>query len=293
MVTLDRFKVMDLDNIRQSIADGKIEEAISILLDLSKNTTFYNEVLALAGNFRDLTANESLYTLQRFSTEKVRIRKQVLGIADRCSVVLGKSKGKDLSSQFEHNIVGPKTKILFLSANPDPGAILNFDKEVNEIEGSLKRSAFRDRFKFAQKRGITTRIIREAIRDEKPDIIHFSGHGAGEDGIVVLDDNEDAVILSNQAIEMLFEIIKTQVKCVILNACYSESQAKVITKHIPYVIGMDDAIEDSTSIAFAMGFYEALGDNQSFEQAYKYGRMVVVMENRIGADIIHFFVQNT
>ncbi|WP_245939753.1 AAA-like domain-containing protein [Stenomitos frigidus] len=56
-----------------------------------------------------------------------------------------------------------------------------------------------------------------------------------------------------------------------MNACYSEVQATAIAKHIPYVVGMKLAIGDQAAIAFADGFYGALGAGRSFEDAYAFG----------------------
>ncbi|MGZ3303788.1 MAG: AAA-like domain-containing protein, partial [Isosphaeraceae bacterium] len=61
------------------------------------------------------------------------------------------------------------------------------------------------------------------------------------------------------------------VKCVVLNACYSEVQAEAISKHIDFVVGMKKAIGDEAAIKFAVGFYDALGAGRDFETAYKFG----------------------
>jgi hypothetical protein len=74
-----------------------------------------------------------------------------------------------------------------------------------------------------------------------------------------------------EALAALFELVADQVQCVVLNACYSEIQANAIAIHIPYVIGMSQAIGDEAAIAFAVGFYQALGGGRSIEDAYKFG----------------------
>lgn len=56
-----------------------------------------------------------------------------------------------------------------------------------------------------------------------------------------------------------------------LNACYSEVQANAIVEHINYAIGMNHEIRDDSAIAFATGFYQALGYGQPIEQSYKFG----------------------
>ena len=57
----------------------------------------------------------------------------------------------------------------------------------------------------------------------------------------------------------------------VLNACYSEPQAKAISRYIKYVIGMKQTIGDQAAIAFAVGFYQALGAGRRIEEAYELG----------------------
>lgn len=61
------------------------------------------------------------------------------------------------------------------------------------------------------------------------------------------------------------------IECVVLNACYSETQAEAIRQKIQYVIGMNQAIGDRAAIEFAVGFYAAIGAGESYEFAFKLG----------------------
>ena len=66
-------------------------------------------------------------------------------------------------------------------------------------------------------------------------------------------------------------LVSGQVECVLLNACYSEAQATAITGHIPYVIGMHQALSDAAALSFSAGFYQALGAGRSLTDAYQFG----------------------
>jgi hypothetical protein len=66
-------------------------------------------------------------------------------------------------------------------------------------------------------------------------------------------------------------LVGDQVDCVILNACYSETQAKAIAQYVPYVIGIKNEIGDKAAIAFSVGFYKALSADKAFEKAYRFG----------------------
>jgi len=63
----------------------------------------------------------------------------------------------------------------------------------------------------------------------------------------------------------------SQTECVLLNSCYTEKQAEKIVEHVQFVIGMQQDIKDSSAIAFARGFYTALGAGRSIEQSYHFG----------------------
>jgi hypothetical protein len=84
-------------------------------------------------------------------------------------------------------------------------------------------------------------------------------------------------LVSAEAISSLFALFSDQVECVVLNACYSETQAKAIAQHIPYVVGMKRAIGDKAAIEFAIGFYDAILAGRDVEFAYKLGCSAIQM----------------
>ena len=178
--------------------------------------------------------------------------------------------------------------LLILAANPKGTERLRLDEEVKKIEQGLERSKRRDQFKLVVKWAVTDDDLRRAMLDNEPEIVHFSGHGLGSGhgdsgrdfvtdreeetgGLVFEDDSGQTQLISGDALARLFELCADSVKCVVLNACYSEVQAKAISQHIGYVVGMKKAIGDEAAIKFAVGFYDALGAGRNFETAYKFG----------------------
>jgi hypothetical protein len=170
-----------------------------------------------------------------------------------------------------------KKTILFLAANPKNSTPLRLGKEVQEISDALQRSKKRDKFQLEQEWAVTHTDMRRAVLDYNPQIVHFSGHGAGEDGLALEDETGLIKLVSVPALTALFELFMDQVECVVLNACYSEVQAKAIARHIPYVIGMNKAVGDNAAREFAVGFYDALGAGKSLEFAYKLGCVSISM----------------
>ena len=120
--------------------------------------------------------------------------------------------------------------------------------------------------------------IRRAMLDHEPNIVHFCGHGGGEEGLVFEDVTGQVKLVSAEALAGLFSLFADKLDCVLLNACYSELQAKEISRHINYVIGMSQKIGDQAAIAFAVGFYDALGADRGVDFAYKLGCNAIQMQ---------------
>jgi hypothetical protein len=102
---------------------------------------------------------------------------------------------------------------------------------------------------------------------------------AAEGGAIYLEDARgQAQAVLAEALAALFKQFADQVRCVVLNACYSEGQARAIARHIPYVVGMRRAIGDRAAIAFSIGFYQGLGAGRSVEEAYGLGCVVIQLQ---------------
>lgn len=168
-------------------------------------------------------------------------------------------------------------KILFLAANPHGTSELQLDKEAKEIEDGLERSKLRDQFMLVTKWAVDSETLRRAMLKEQPDIVHFSGHGEGQAGLVLVGQDGKSKPATADALAGLFEIFRN-VKCVLLNACYAEVQARAIVQYIDYVIGMERAVRDDAAIAFSTGFYDGLGYGLSIEDAFKLGRNAIQFE---------------
>ena len=170
-------------------------------------------------------------------------------------------------------------RILLLAANPIDKSQIQFDEEVREVIDGLHRSDHRDKFDLRFKFASRPRDVQRAMLQEEPNIVHFSGHGEGEDGLVLEGSDGRSQLVSDLALSNLFSLFSESVKVVILNGCYSAVQAKAIAEHIPYVIGMSLSISDRAALEFAISFYDALGAGESIEFAYQLGCNTLRLEN--------------
>lgn len=85
--------------------------------------------------------------------------------------------------------------ILLLAANPKGTTPLRLDEEVREIGEGLQRALHREQFELVQRWAVRPQDVRRAMLDEKPQIVHLSGHGAREEGLVFEDEVGQPYIL--------------------------------------------------------------------------------------------------
>ena len=120
--------------------------------------------------------------------------------------------------------------------------------------------------------------LSQALLDIQPTIVHFSGHGTATGALCFEDVLGNSHPIEPDALAALFEQFAAQVDCVVLNACYSETQARAIAEHIDRVIGVSHEIGDKAAIAFTIGFYQALVAGRSIEESYKLGCVQVRLQ---------------
>ena len=169
-------------------------------------------------------------------------------------------------------------RILFLSASPTNEARLRVDQEAREIQEKLQLARMRENFEFQIRLAVRPDDLTQALLDIEPRIVHFAGHGSASGALFLENELGESHPVEPETLASLFRLVSEQVECVLLNACYSESQANAIAKHIPYVIGMHRSISDKAAIAFSVGFYQALGAGKPIEQAYNFGVVQIQLQ---------------
>ena len=170
-------------------------------------------------------------------------------------------------------------RVLILAANPQNTDRLRLDQEVREIQTALEASRTTDKFEIVPRWAVRVDDLQKALLDAAPQIVHFSGHGGGEQGLVLENELGKLQMVSTKALAKLFSLFQNTIQCVCLNACYSEIQAEAIHQSIDCVVGMNQPINDKAAIKFAQGFYQAIGANRSFESAYAFGCNAIDLDN--------------
>lgn len=162
-------------------------------------------------------------------------------------------------------------KILFLAANPLNTEPLRLDEEIRSIDATLRQVGFRDRFDLRSHWAVRISDLQELFLRYQPDIVHFSGHSNESSQIILQNEEGQGITVPALALSNLFGIFQKQIRCVMLNSCYSAEQAVGIGEHIAVVIGMSDAISDQAALQFSTAFYRGIGYGQNVQTAFILG----------------------
>ncbi|MEO8084629.1 MAG: CHAT domain-containing protein [Ardenticatenales bacterium] len=162
--------------------------------------------------------------------------------------------------------------VLFLAANPRETDVLRLGAEARTIEERLHEAGIGDRFDLPQQHAVRWSDVSLRLLRHKPDVVHFAGHGTADGELVFETDDGAAFVPPADVLGGLFGTLKDNIRCVVLNACWSEGQARAIGENIDFVIGMRRPVPDDAAIRFAAGFYRGLGFHRSVHTAFDLGR---------------------
>lgn len=172
-----------------------------------------------------------------------------------------------------------KIKVLFLAANPDNTTRLALDEEIRSLEIVIEGSEYRDSIEVVQKHAVRPADLHKILLKEKPHVVHFSGHGSKHEELILKDDDGTAFPVRKESVVDLFGILKDNIRLVVLNACYSRSQAQAIVEVIDCAIGMKAAIGDEAATRFATALYLGIGYGRTIEEAFRLGKNAIMVFN--------------
>lgn len=175
--------------------------------------------------------------------------------------------------------------VLIVSASPLDQDRLRLSAEFRDIRHALQRSRNREEWVIESNEAATVDDLRRALLDFRPTIVHFSGHGGGLDGLCFENTEGKTNSADAESLAKLFHHFKDDLKCVVLNACYSRIQGDVIRQEIDYVVGMSSAVEDKSAANFAVAFYDAVFAGTNFRTAFDLGCTALDLNNLPDADV--------
>jgi hypothetical protein len=162
-------------------------------------------------------------------------------------------------------------RVLFVAAEPTDACRLRLGAEYREIAEKLRLSKERDRIELHQAFATRPSDLTQSILDQRPTIIHFSGHGSSSGALCFENNNGETHPIAAEALAELFRHFTDTLELVVLNACRSTVQADAIAKYIPHVIAMRESISDAAAIGYSIGLYQALGAGRPIPEAHSLG----------------------
>jgi len=175
-------------------------------------------------------------------------------------------------------VMDAKIKILFFASNPEDVTPLNLDEEIRSITTKIRASDYRDVLDLISRWAVRPDDLLQELNTHKPTVVHFSGHSSSSGELVLMDDLRQAKTVSPPALKALFSTLKDNIRLVVLNACYSKTQAEAIVQVIDCVIGMNTSIGDNAAIAFAASLYRAIGFGRSVQDSFDQGKVSLMLE---------------
>jgi hypothetical protein len=169
--------------------------------------------------------------------------------------------------------------ILFLGANPFQHLALELEREIAEISAGLERFGQRQGFDFRAKMHVNPADLQRMLLEPglAPRFVHFAGNAVVEHpdygtGVLFEDERGKPRTVGG---DMLAAVLQQfpGIECVVLNTCDSGPTALAVGQKVPYAIGMNAAIYDTSAIEFGVAFYEAIAGGKDVPFAFRYARM--------------------
>lgn len=161
-----------------------------------------------------------------------------------------------------------KIRILFLSANPWTTSRILVDEEAREIFERIQEGPYRSRFELYNHAATRPIDLQKLLLFYRPHIVHFSGHGNKKQKLILGGTPGRGKTVDRQGLVELFALYNAHLRLVLLNACFTKVQARLISEVIDYAVGTGKGIGDKAGVAFAGAFYRALGFGNSIQNAF-------------------------
>jgi hypothetical protein len=185
-----------------------------------------------------------------------------------------------------------RVRILFLSANPLPTGRILVSEEEREISERLQEGPYRDKFELHKYAAVQPADLQKLLLLHQPHIVHFCGHGHKTEKIILGGAPGRARMIDIQGLSQVFSLYNHHVRLVVLNACYTNTLARSITKAVDYAVGTGKGIGDKAGVAFAGALYRALGFGKSVKEAFASAKAELGLTRMPRAQGFELFVRN-
>lgn len=167
-----------------------------------------------------------------------------------------------------------RIKVLFVATSPEDQDALRLDREAREIQQRVRMSEYRDSIDFAWRPATQVIDLLQILNEERPAIVHFSGHGSHA-GLAFENADGETTLLSNADLAMLLKSSSAGIRLAVFNTCDSSDQAALACDHVDAAIGMETPVGDEAALVFAGQLYNSLGFGLPLSQAFDQARAQV------------------
>lgn len=185
-----------------------------------------------------------------------------------------------------------KIRILFLSANPWTTSRILVDEEAREVFERLQEGPYRGRFELFNHAATRPIDLQKLLLFYRPQIVHFSGHGNLKQKLILGGTPGRGKTVDTQGFVELLSLYNAHLRLVLLNACFTKDQARLISEVIDYAVGTGKGIGDKAGVAFAGAFYRALGFGRSIKDAFDSAKAELRLTNMPRTRGIELFVRD-
>ena len=187
--------------------------------------------------------------------------------------------------------IKPPLQVLAVVSSPRGLAPLDVAAEKEHLDEALAQHVRSGRVRLEWVENATWEELHERLLEHPWHVLHFIGHGsfddAADEGVIALvgaDGRADFVTASSLA-DLLHEASPTP-RLVVLNSCesgasssddpFSGTAAALARSGIQSVAAMQFTISDRAALAFARGFYTALANGRTIDEAMRSGRIGIL-----------------
>lgn len=181
-------------------------------------------------------------------------------------------------------------RILGIVSSPKDFSPLNTSAEQRNLEHALAGAIQSGQIELVWVSAATWSNVHEVLLHGPWHVIHFIGHGhydrrSDEGKIAMVDKEGNADSIEANRLVDLFSAAQPVPRLVVLNSCssgesgasdlFSSTASALVRGGIHAVAAMQFAISDDGAIAFAQGFYTALANGRSVDEAARNGRIAI------------------
>ena len=158
-------------------------------------------------------------------------------------------------------------RILMLAASPKDTSKLALEHEHVLLRNRMRQNLEAANCELLFEYAVRPLDLQLALKNNKPHVIHFAGHGNRE-GIWLEDDEGNSLPLSKEVLAILLDAGRPELRLVVLNACSSTQQLDKLREVVDFIIGTRAPVLDEVALCFTAHFYEGVAVGNSVRDAF-------------------------